>query len=87
MGLQKQLLLEVATTILISLIMWPLVSLVLAWPFSLLWNWLFPNIFGLPTLTFWQSVGLMLLVSLLFRWRVSFDRSGHSVGVEKNDLP
>lgn len=78
---------EVATTILMSLILWPLVSLVLAWPLTLIWNWLCPDIFGLPAITFWQSVGLMLLLSLLFRWRVSFDRSGHSVTVKKNDLP
>ena len=32
----------------------------------LLWNWLMPNIFGLPTLTFWQAGGLLLLSKLIF---------------------
>lgn len=30
-----------------------------------LWNWLMPSIFGLPILTFWQSVGLLVLCRLL----------------------
>jgi len=44
-----------------------LLDLLLAWPFMLLWNWLMPMIFGLTTLTFWQSFGLMLLCSFLFK--------------------
>lgn len=44
-----------------------LIDLLLAWPFMLLWNWLMPMIFGLTTLTFWQSFGLMLLTSFLFK--------------------
>jgi hypothetical protein len=31
-----------------------------------LWNWLMPEIFGLTTLTFWQSVGLVILARLIF---------------------
>ena len=30
-----------------------------------LWNWLMPVIFGLPALTFWQAVGLVVLCRLL----------------------
>lgn len=32
----------------------------------LLWNWLMPMIFDLTTLTYWQSVGVLALASLLF---------------------
>ena len=32
-----------------------------------LWNALMPSLFGLPFLTFWQSVGLSLLASCLFK--------------------
>jgi hypothetical protein len=32
----------------------------------LLWNALLPQIFNLPTLTYWQAVGLMLLARILF---------------------
>lgn len=35
-----------------------------------LWNWLMPALFGLPTLRFWQAVGLLGLSWLLFGgWR------------------
>nr|WP_321232178.1 hypothetical protein [uncultured Psychroserpens sp.] len=30
-----------------------------------LWNWLMPDIFGLTTLTYWQAVGLFILLKLL----------------------
>ncbi len=30
-----------------------------------LWNWLMPLIFGLPALTYWQAVGLLVLCRLL----------------------
>jgi len=39
-----------------------IVSLVLTWPIMWLWNYLMPSIFGLPTLTFWQTYGLQVLV-------------------------
>ena len=32
----------------------------------LLWNWLLPVIFGLPLISFWQSLGLLLLSKLFF---------------------
>lgn len=60
---------------LLHLVLWPLFSLALAWPVQLLWNWLMPVIFGLPAISFWQSVGLMLLVSILFRWNISIKTS------------
>ena len=31
-----------------------------------LWNWLMPELFGLPTLTFWKAVGVFILAKLLF---------------------
>ncbi len=30
-----------------------------------LWNWLMPDIFALTTLTYWQAVGLFILLKLL----------------------
>ena len=32
----------------------------------LLWNWLMPEVFGLPRLSFWQGFGLLALCRLLF---------------------
>lgn len=40
------------------------IVLVLATMF--LWNWLMPAIFNLPTISFWQSLGLVILSNLLF---------------------
>ncbi|MGS2764328.1 hypothetical protein [Sinomicrobium sp. M5D2P9] len=31
-----------------------------------LWNWLMPYVFGITTLTFWQTLGVLLLCKLLF---------------------
>jgi hypothetical protein len=32
----------------------------------LLWNWLLPPMFGWPTVTFWQALGLLALCRILF---------------------
>ena|SRR6185295_3727854 len=41
-----------------------------------LWNWLMPTIFGLPTLTFWQALGLLFLSWILFGGRRGFSGPG-----------
>ncbi|MEK6304400.1 MAG: hypothetical protein AABO41_27235 [Acidobacteriota bacterium] len=33
---------------------------------KLLWNWLAPELFGLPQITFWQALGLLALCRILF---------------------
>lgn len=42
----------------------------------MLWNWLIPEIFAGPVITFWQSLGLLLLAKLL----VGFPGKGHHEG-------
>lgn len=42
-------------------------AIILGLPVMLLWDWLMPTIFGLPTITFWQAVGINLLSGFLFR--------------------
>ena len=46
-------------------------SLIFTWPIMLLWNWLMPVIFNLPEISFWQTFGLMILCSLLFKSNIS----------------
>lgn len=58
------------TTILL-LIVW---SLILAWPFQLLWNWLVPTIFSLGKISFLQAFGLKLLLGIIFG-RISFNET------------
>jgi len=40
-----------------------------------LWNWLVPELFHGPVITFWQALGLLLLSKILFS---SFGGKGHS---------
>ncbi len=42
-------------------------SLAVGLPVMWLWNWLMPTLFGLPLITFWQAVGLLILCHLLFK--------------------
>lgn len=49
----------------------------LGWVVMLLWNWLMPEIFGLPSVSYWQAWGLLVLFWILFKsW--SFKDSDHS---------
>ena len=37
------------------------------WVLMLLWNWLMPEIFGLKMINYWQSWGLLILSTILFK--------------------
>ena len=43
------------------------VAFVFGWVVMLLWNWLMPAIFGLPTIGFWKAWGLVILAHILFK--------------------
>jgi len=43
-----------------------LVVTILALPVMWLWDWLMPELFGLGEITFWQSLGLLMLCQILF---------------------
>jgi len=49
----------------IALFSFLLIGLVLSIPLCLLWNWLMPNIFGLPTISILEAFGLSALVTFL----------------------
>ncbi len=44
-----------------------LTVMLFGYPTMLLWNWLMPTIFNLPTIGFWQACGINLLASILFK--------------------
>jgi len=46
-------------------------AFLLALPVMWLWNWIMPILFGLPTLTWVQALGLNLLCSFLFKSKVN----------------
>lgn len=58
---------EIIAGIFVILVVAVLLSLLEVIPVMLLWNWLMPLIFGLPTLSFWQAFGVCILSSCLFR--------------------
>ena len=51
----------------------------------LLWNALLPQIFSLPTLNYWQAVGLMLLARILFGGLIH-DFAGHGGRKGRGDV-
>ena len=54
-------------------------SLALAFGFGTmyLWNWLVPALFAGPVITFWQTIGLLILSKIIFS---GFGRGGHCGG-------
>jgi hypothetical protein len=58
---------ETVTRVLLGLLVIALLGILLGLPLQLLWNWLMPTIFNLPTITFWQAMGLNIIASILFK--------------------
>lgn len=52
----------------------------------LLWNWLMPVIFGLPALSLWQALGLLVLMRILFG-SFGFGRRGGRPGGGMPGMP
>jgi len=50
-------------------------AFIIAFPVWVLWNWLVPTIFGLPSIDMFQAFGLVLLVKILFTSSNSSDKS------------
>ena len=48
-----------------------------------LWNWLIPAVFGGHTITYWQSLGLLVLSKILFG---GFHGKGHARGQWKQRM-
>jgi hypothetical protein len=44
-----------------------IISLISAIPVYFLWNWLMPELFHLPAVTFWQALGITTLANILFK--------------------
>ena len=58
---------ETLSRVLLALGVIALLGILLGLPLQLLWNWLMPTIFSLPTITFWQAMGLNIMASILFK--------------------
>jgi len=51
--------------VMLSLII--IVTVFLALPTMLIWNWLMPVVFGLIKINFWQALSINILTGILFR--------------------
>ena len=60
---QKKRLLFIAPLALLGILLFVAVGGALV---MLLWNWLLPQLFGWPEITFWQALGLLTLCRILF---------------------
>ena len=58
---------NVLLSIIAFLIVTVIISLITGVIIMFLWNWLMPEIFGIPTITYLQGVGLSSLCSMLFK--------------------
>lgn len=66
---------QVVLTILVLLGHFGVLCLV-SWLGMLLWNALVPYLVGLGTITFWQAMGIKLMVTMLFtRFRINFGKN------------
>lgn len=66
----KDKIIEIIIAFLITISIFAIVFFGLGFIVMLLWNWLMPVIFGLTTITIWQSFGLILLSSFLLRFKI-----------------
>ncbi|MCU0417974.1 MAG: hypothetical protein MUE33_12395 [Cytophagaceae bacterium] len=58
-----------------------IVLIAIGFGFMYLWNWLMPYIFQLPTISFFQGLGILLLSKLLFSgWGKKCCSNGCSTG-------
>lgn len=57
---------EIAGWILLALIGFTGLVILFGFGIMWLWNWLMPELFGLPVITFWQALGLCLLSKIFF---------------------
>ena len=58
---------------LIGLVTFLLFGMFLSIPLCLLWNWLMPDIFGLPTINVFQTFGLSALITFLSPTKINFN--------------
>jgi len=52
-----------------------IIIVLLGYPLMLLWNWLMPELFGLPLITFWQAIGLNILSTILFKSTTTINKN------------
>jgi ABC-type lipoprotein release transport system permease subunit len=59
-------LLTALSAVCVSGVIIAIIGLLIGWILALLWNWIMPDLFGLPEASALQMFGLFLLIQLLF---------------------
>ena len=66
-------LIKTITNILGVVVLWVIISLLLAYPTMLLWNWIVVSVLGIACpVTWFEMFGLMLLINLLIPHDINF---------------
>lgn len=47
------------------------IGLLLVWPLVWMWNFVMPDLFGVPTITYWQMFCLYILIQCLFKLNIT----------------
>ena len=50
-----------------------------------LWNWLMPDLFGLPTVGYWKAIGILVLSKIIFGFGGGNHKKSKSKGEEKKN--
>lgn len=57
---------EIVGWILLAIVGFTGLAILFGFIITWLWNWLMPELFDLPTITFWQAIGLFILAKIIF---------------------
>ena len=49
-------------------------AIILAIPTMLLWNWLLPHLFNVPSITLYEAIGINMLSGILFKSNVNIKK-------------
>jgi membrane protein implicated in regulation of membrane protease activity len=71
---------------LIGVVVFFIVGIALSIPLCLVWNWVMPTIFDLPTINVLQAFGLSILVTLLSPRKIDLNKKEDAQNVSDGDL-
>jgi hypothetical protein len=60
-------------TLLGGLVLTVCVGLLFVWPLVWIWDFVMPDVFGLPEITYWQMFWLYCLIQILFKLNVTIN--------------
>ncbi len=70
--------LKMAIWMVLGIIFLIVMAIVFGWIIQLLWNATIADMFGLPTISYWQAIGIFVLAKILFGFGVSGGNSSAS---------